>query len=116
MRVVAIAVILLLSVMTFNAYACLVPFGSSHSTMGNCPSSQKEQVPQYCDIFQTMGVESTVSVSDSQHAKSVPAGDFQGLDQITRYASQGSIAGCRSHHQLQQYPQDPLIKLSVLRI
>lgn len=116
MRAIAIAVILLLSVMTFNAYACLVPFDSSHSVMGNCPSSQKEQIPQLCDIFKTMSVESTVSVSDSQYSKSVPAFDFQGLDQVTTQAFQGSTACYRSHRQFQQPPSDLFLKLVTLRI
>jgi len=117
MRIVAIAVIVLLSVMTFNAYACLIPIDSSPlSTMGNCPSPQEEQVPQFCDIFKTMGVELSVSVSDSQHSKSVLAFDFQGLDQIATQASQSYTAWYHCYHQPRQHPQDPLLKLSVLRI
>jgi len=115
MRIVAIVVILLLSAMTFNAYACLVPVDSSHSVMGNCPSSQKEQVPQYCDIFKTMSVESTVSVSDSQHSKSVLAFDFQGLDQVATQTSQRNTC-YRSDHQFQQPPSDLFLKLVTLRI
>ena len=117
MRFVAIVVILLLSVMTFNAYACLVPFDSSPlSMMGNCPSSHDEQVPQFCDIFKSMSVESTVSVSDGQHFKSVLASDFQGLDQIAGQASQGYTVCYHCNHQSRQHPQDPLLKHSVLRI
>lgn len=116
MRIVAIAIIVLLSVMTFNAYACLIPIDSSHAVMGNCSSSHNEQVPQYCDIFKAMSVESTVSASDSQHAKSAPACDFLGLNQTASQASQGSIACSHCHHQPWQHPQDALVKLSVLRI
>jgi len=117
MRVVAIALILLLSVMTFNAYACLVPFDSSPlSMMGNCPSSQDKQVPQFCDIFKTMSVESTVSIPDGQHSKLVLAFDFHGLDQIATQASQIYTAWYHYHHQPRQHPQYLLLKLSVLRI
>src|SRR3546814_20829803 len=56
--------------------------------------------------FKTMSVESTVSTSDSQHSKSVPAFDFQGLEQIARQASQGSLACAHWNHQPRPHPQD----------
>jgi len=116
MRVVAIVVILLLSAMTFNAYACLVPFDLSHSTMaGNCSSPHEEPVPQLCDIFKTMGVEPTVNVYNGQHSQAVLACDFQGLHQITTQASQGYPACDHCNHH-PQHPHDPLLKFSILRI
>jgi hypothetical protein len=116
MRAVIVIVILLFSVVTFNAYACLIPLSSSSLAMEkDCSSPQEEQTPQWCDFFKTLGVESTVSVSDSQHSKSVLAFDFQGLDQVATQTSQRNTC-YRSDHQLQQPPSDLFLKLVTLRI
>lgn len=83
---------------------------------GNCSSPQQKQVPQFCDIFKTMSVESTVGISNGQHAKSVLTFDFLGLHEITTHASQGYIVSYRWEHQPRQQPQDRLLTLTVLRI
>jgi hypothetical protein len=58
-RLSALLVALLL-VLTFNAYACLLPLQSSSQM--NCPSSAQEQPRQICDAFVEIGTSSEASL------------------------------------------------------
>jgi len=117
MRAVIVIVILLFSVVTFNAYACLVPLPSSSLAMGkNCPSPQEEQTPQWCDVFKTLSVESTISLPNSQHCKAALAVDPQGIDLNTTPTFLVSRLDSISHHQFQQPSSHLFLKLSTLRI
>jgi hypothetical protein len=109
MRVVAIVVILLLSLVTFNAYACLVPLYSS-AMDGNCPSSHTPQTPTLCDVFKTLGVESTATDNGAQHGKSYLAYSF---DVIAPLQIQGSPLDAS---EFRPPTQDLFLKLAVLRI
>jgi hypothetical protein len=51
--------VLLFLVLSFNAYACLLPASNISSTeMGNgCPTSEEQPARQVCDAFKTLHVE-----------------------------------------------------------
>jgi hypothetical protein len=53
--------VLLLLVLSFNAYACLLPVSSSSSTeMGNgCSTPAEQPARQVCDAFKTFNVEAS---------------------------------------------------------
>ena len=53
--------VLLLLVLSFNAYACLLPVSSSSSTeMGNgCSTPEEQPARQVCDAFKTFTVEAS---------------------------------------------------------
>ena len=117
MRAVIVIIILLLSVVTFNAYACLVPLSSSSLVMeNNCSFPQEEQTPQWCDVFKTLSVESTVSLSHSQHCKAALTVDLAGVDTTTTPMFLVSRLDNFSYHQLQRPPSPLFLKLRTLRI
>ncbi len=53
--------VLLLLVLSFNAYACLLPVSSSSNTeMGNgCSTPEEQPARQVCDAFKTFNVEAS---------------------------------------------------------
>ncbi len=50
---------------SFNAYACLLPLsGTTDASMANgCSTPEEQPVRQLCDVFKTLGVESSQSSS-----------------------------------------------------
>ena len=61
MRRMASSLILLLLVLTFNAYACLLPLQSASAI--DCSSATDEPVRQTCDAFTQLGPQSPLSSS-----------------------------------------------------
>ena len=62
MRRIAVFLILLLLVLTFNAYACLLPLQSELSM--DCSSATEQPVRQACDAFLELGPQSDPSFAD----------------------------------------------------
>src|SRR5205085_7355693 len=58
--VLAFTLVVLFFVLSFNAYACLVPVnGVMPAPMANgCGTPDEQPVSQYCDAFTTLGVQS----------------------------------------------------------
>lgn len=109
MRSVALTVIFLLSLVTFNAYACLVPLYSS-TLDGKCPSSHAPQTPTLCDVFKTLGVESTATENGAEHCQSHLAGNFDVTESLH---IQGSLLDAP---EFRPPSRDLFLKLAVLRI
>ncbi len=61
MRRMAASLILLLLVLTFNAYACVLPIQSQSAV--DCSSATEQPVRQTCDAFLELGPQSHVSSS-----------------------------------------------------
>jgi|SRR5687768_1621197 hypothetical protein len=60
MKVAAVFLGVLLLVLTFNAYACLLPLPpSSNSMPADCPASDDGVPQKICDAFTTMGPQSS---------------------------------------------------------
>jgi len=109
------ALVLLLLIFSFNAYACVLPlFGVPQAAMGGgCADQQDQPVRQFCDTFTTLGL----------HA----ASDFQ-LSVDTQVVSPAEAAPLTSPISLspripstqgypaQRPPQDALVRTTVLRI
>lgn len=60
MKTTAVFLGVLLLVLTFNAYACLLPLLPSSASMpAACPSGDHSVPPQICDAFTTIGPHSS---------------------------------------------------------
>ncbi len=57
LRLATVLAVLLL-ILTFNAYACVLPLQTQSAV--DCPSSQQEPVRQTCDAFLELGPQSQV--------------------------------------------------------
>jgi hypothetical protein len=110
-----ISLILLFAILSFNAYACLIPlFGTTATSMGNgCPASEESPVRQFCDAFKMLTVHnSSDSYSDSDYQALYPektASLFQLLD---LRATNHPIYDHPEHAP----PRDVLLETAVLRI
>ena len=107
--------IVLFFVLSFNAYACLLPVnGVTTSGMGNGCSTQDEQpVSQFCDAFKTFGVQSADKLplnTDYQALCQADTASLVHLAILTSYSSR------LSDHPIVGSPQDLLLKISVFRI
>lgn len=59
-RTLAIGTLLIFFLLSFNAYACLIPLygGVTVAQGSDCTMPQEEQARQYCDTFKILGVQS----------------------------------------------------------
>ncbi len=113
--VLACTLVVLLFVLSFNAYACLLPVnGITPAAMGNgCSAPADLPVYEFCDAFKTLGVQSVDKhyfESDSQ---------VLCLEDTASLAFRAAVISHSSHlydHPLDGPPQDLLLKISVLRI
>jgi hypothetical protein len=62
---VSVILAVLLVVLTFNAYACILPLQQTSAM--DCPSGTEEPVRGTCDAFLELGPQSQASSSDSAH-------------------------------------------------
>ena len=113
--VLACTLVVLLFVLSFNAYACLLPVsGITEAAMGKgCSTPEEPPIYQFCDAFKTLGVQSV----DKLHFDS----DSQVLcpEDTASLAFRAAVISHSSHlydHPLDGPPQDLLLKISVLRI
>ena len=113
--VLACSLVLLFFVLSFNAYACLVPVNVVPAApMANgCATPDEQPVSQFCDAFTTLGVQS---------ADKLPFGSDGQVLFPDETASLAHLAILSSHcSRLSDQPivspsQDLLLKISVLRI
>ena len=113
--ILACTLIVLFFALSFNAYACLLPVnGVAASTMeGGCSTPDEQPVPQYCDAFKTLGVQSVDKLSfnsDGQAFCSEYTASLALLASLTSHSSR------LFDHSTVSPPQDLLLKISVLRI
>ena len=105
---------MLLLVLTFNAYACLLPLEMSMpSTMDNgCSTTDEQPVYQFCDAFKTLGAQSPDRLTTPDHQMLC----FEDTPLLTLLGILGSSSNRLSPHPTVGPPQDLLLKISVLRI
>jgi hypothetical protein len=111
----ACTLVVLFFVLSFNAYACLMPVNIATLTaMDNrCSTPDEQPVSQYCEAFKTLGVQSADKFhlnSDCQTICSKDTASLALLDTLTSHSSR------LSDHPTVGPPQDLLLKISVLRI
>jgi len=66
MRRIALFLVFLLLVLTFNAYACVLPL--QPVTQTKCPSDTEDQARQTCDAFLELGPQSQLSTNHAVSA------------------------------------------------
>jgi hypothetical protein len=116
MRVIfAGALVLLLLIFSFNAYACLLPlFGVPQAAMGgSCADPQDQPVRQFCDTFTTLGLHAASDFHLSVDVQVVSPTEAAPLTSLISFSLRTpSIQG----YPAQRPPQDALIRTTVLRI
>ena len=113
--VLACTLVVLFFVLSFNAYACLVPVNSvTAAAMGNgCSTPDEQPVYQFCDAFKTLGVQSADKLYLNSDWQTICSEDTASLALLVILTSHSSRL---SDHPTVGPPQDLLLKISVLRI
>ena len=113
--VLACTLVVLFFVLSFNAYACLLPVnGVTAGAMGNgCSTPDEQPVSQYCDAFNTLGVQSADKLPLNSDCQALCPEDTASLALLDTLTSPSSRL---SNHPIVGPSQDLLLKISVLRI
>ena len=113
--ILACTLIVLFLVLSFNAYACLLPVNAvTPAAMANgCATPDEQPVSQYCDAFKTLGVQSADKLSLNSDCQALCPEDTASLALLV---SLTSLSSRLSDHPLVGLPKDLLLKISVLRI
>jgi len=124
--VLAGTLVALFFVVSFNAYACLVPMngvaavsmgpvnGVTAVSMGiSCSTPDEQPVSQQCDAFKTLGVQSADKLPLNSDCQTLCPEDTASLALLGIHTSPSSRL---SDHPIVGSPQDLLLKISVLRI
>ena len=113
--VIAGALVLLLLLFSFNAYACLLPlFAVPQTAMGGgCADPQDQPVRQFCDTFTTLGLHAASDFHLSVDVQVVSPAEAAPLTSVISLSPRtASFQG----YPAQRPPQDALIRTTVLRI
>ncbi|HEU0068654.1 MAG TPA: hypothetical protein VFQ26_05245 [Nitrospiraceae bacterium] len=113
--ILACTLIVLFFVLSFNAYACLLPVNAvTTAAMANgCATPDEQPVSQYCDAFKTLGVQSADKLSLNSDCQALCPEDSASLALLV---SRTSLSSRLSDHPIVGPPKDLLLKISVLRI
>ena len=115
LSVLAGTLVVLFFVLSFNAYACLLPVnGVTPAAMANgCATPDEQPASQYCDAFKTLGVQSADKLSLNSDCQALCPEDTASLALLAIHTSPSSRL---SDHPTVGLPKDLLLKISVLRI
>ena len=107
--------VVLFFVLSFNAYACLLPVnGVTAGAMGDgCSTPDEQPVSQFCDTFKTLSVQSADKLSVNSDCQALCPEDTASLALLVFLTSPSSRL---SDHPVVSPPQNLLLKISVLRI
>ena len=113
--ILAGTLVVLFFVLSFNAYACLLPVnGVTAGAMGNgCSTPDEQPISQYCEAFKTLDVQSADKPHLNSDCQTICSKDTSSLALIDTLTSHSSRL---SDHPTVGPPQDLLLKISVLRI
>ena len=111
----AVSIIVLFFVLSFNASACLLPVnGVTVAAMGNgCSTPNEQPVYQFCDAFKTLGVQSVDKLHLDSDCQTLCPEDTASLALLVILTSHSSRL---YDHPPDSPPRDLLLKISVLRI
>lgn len=114
-NILALVLLLLLQVFSFNAYACLFSVGPAATfSMPNCPSSPKEPARQVCDTFKTMGINAAVELDASIDGQALCT---QGSESLAINVAFPILDRAFSHYPIDNPPPSAVIvHTAVLRI
>jgi len=113
--VLACTLVVLFFVLSFNAYACLLPVsGITEAAMGKgCSTPEEPPVSQFCDAFKTLGVPSVDKLHFESDSHALCSEDTASLAFGAAILSHNSRV---YDHPPDGPPRDLLLKISVLRI
>jgi hypothetical protein len=113
--VLAGTLVVLFFVLSFNAYACLLPVNSvAPAAMATgCATPEEQPVSQYCDAFKTLGVQAADKLPLDSNSQAICSEDTASLALLVILTSYNSRSSDRP---TVSPPQDLLLKISVLRI
>ena len=113
--VLACTLVVLFFVLSFNAYACLVPVNAvTAAPMANgCATPDEQPVSQFCDAFKTLGVQSADKLPLGNDGQVLCPDETASLTHLAIITSHSSRL---SDHPVVSSSQDLLLKISVLRI
>ena len=113
--VLAGTLVVLFFVLSFNAFACLLPVnGVTAAAMGNgCSTPDEQPVNQYCAAFKTLDVQSADKLHFNRDCQTICSEDTASLALLVIHTSPSSRL---SEHPAVAPPQDLQLKISVLRI
>ena len=113
--ILAGTLVVLFFVLSFNAYACLLPVNSvAPAAMATgCATPEEQPVSQYCDAFKTLGVQAADKLLLNSDYQALCPEDTASLALLVILTSYNSRL---SDHPTVSPPQDLLLKISVLRI
>jgi hypothetical protein len=115
LSVLACTLVVLFFVLSFNAYACLLPVnGVTPAPMANgCATQDEQPVSQYCDAFTTLGMQSADKLQLNSDAQTICSQDTDTLALLVLHTSSGARL---SDNPIVGPVKDLLLKISVLRI
>ena len=113
--VLTVALVLLLLLFSFNAYACVLPlFGVPQAAMGGgCADAQDQPVRQFCDTFTTLGLHAASDFHLSVDTQVVSPAEAAPL---TSLISLSPLIPSTQGYPAQRPPQDAVVRTTVLRI
>jgi hypothetical protein len=113
--VLAGTLVVLFFVLSFNAYACLLPVnGATLAAMENrCSTPDERPVYEFCDAFKTFGVQSADTRHLNRDSQTICSEDAASSAHLVILTSPSNRL---SDHPTVGPPQDLLLKISVLRI
>ncbi|HEY6260394.1 MAG TPA: hypothetical protein VIW47_02280 [Nitrospiraceae bacterium] len=113
--VLACTLVVLFFVLSFNAYACLLPVNAvTPAAMANgCAVPDEQPVSQYCDAFTTLRVQSADKLQLDSDSQTICSQDTASLALLVIHTPHNSHL---SDHPIVGPLHDLLLKISVLRI
>jgi hypothetical protein len=109
------ALVLLFLLLSFNAYACVLPlFGLPQAMMSDgCTAPQEQPVRQFCDTFTTLGLHAARGFQVTVYAQVISQ---LGTVAVTSLMSPSLWTPWTPGHPAQRLPQNVLVRTTVLRI
>jgi len=110
----ATALVFIYFLLSFNAYACLVPlYGGQADQYSDCSMPQERAAQQYCDDFKSLAVQSVSSLQPQGHVVALQAAAVDCSPPVQESLSSRNLF---TRGGPPPFAQDPLALTSVLRI
>jgi hypothetical protein len=110
----ATALVFIYFLLSFNAYACLVPlYGGQADQYSDCSMPQEQSAKQYCDDFKSLAVQSVSSLQPQGDVIALQAAAVEFFPPVQESLSSWNLF---TRGGPPPFAQDPLALTSVLRL
>jgi|SRR5437870_276295 len=100
--------------LSFNAYACLVPlYGGQAAQPSDCSMPQEQSAQQYCDDFKSLAIQSVSSPQSLGDVVALPLAAADSSPPVEQLSPSRNLFTRGGHP---PFAQDPLALTSVLRL